>query len=147
MILYTIGFSKKTAKYFFELLRKNGIKTLIDVRRNPHSQLGGFAKAKDLEFFIKEIIKGEYIYLEDFAPSKELIKNYRKKKIRWENYEEVFNTELQNKKEKVSQIIKNIDLNKACLLCSEDKPDQCHRRLVAEFLKREFFPNLKIKHL
>ena len=62
MILYTIGFSKKTAKYFFELLRKKGVKTLIDIRRNPHSQLSGFAKAKDLEFFIKELINGKYIY-------------------------------------------------------------------------------------
>ena len=147
MILYTIGFSKKTAKYFFELLRKNGVKTLIDIRRNPHSQLSGFAKAKDLEFFIKELINGKYIYLEIFAPSEGLIKNYRKKKIIWLEYEQIFNKELENKKEKISQLIKNIDFNKGCLMCSEDKPDRCHRRLVAEFLKKEFFPDLKIKHL
>ena len=128
-------------------MREDGVKTLIDVRKNPHSQLSGFAKSKDLEFFIKEIINGKYIYLEIFAPCEELIKNYRKKKINWQKYEQIFNKELQNKKEKISQVIKNVDFNKACLLCSEDKPDRCHRRLVAEFLKKEFFPNLKIKHL
>jgi len=147
MILYTIGFSKKTAEYFFTLLRKHEIKTLIDIRKNPNSQLGGFARAKDLKFFIKELINGTYIYLEIFAPPEELLINYKKKKITWKDYERIFNQELQKKKKEIKKTIENINFDKACLLCSENKPDKCHRRLVAEFLKKEFFPDLEIKHL
>jgi uncharacterized protein (DUF488 family) len=33
-----------------------------------------------------------------------------------------------------------------CLLCSEDKPDHCHRRLVAEYLK-EHWGDVEIRHL
>jgi hypothetical protein len=33
-----------------------------------------------------------------------------------------------------------------CLLCSEDKPHQCHRRLVVEYLQRHW-GNLDIKHI
>ncbi len=42
MNLYTIGFTKKTAEYFFETLISNGIKKLVDIRLNNKSQLVGF---------------------------------------------------------------------------------------------------------
>ncbi len=147
MILYTIGFSKKTAEKFFSLLRENGIKLLIDIRRNPNSQLSGFARGKDLEFFIKELMNGKYIYLEILAPSKELLNSYKNKEITWQEYEELFNKELEEKRKEIAKLLKRLNLDKGCLLCSEEKPEKCHRRLVAEFLKREFFPELKIKHL
>jgi uncharacterized protein (DUF488 family) len=53
--LYTIEFTKKTAKQFFELLKKNQVKKLIDIRINNSSQLAGFAKGIDLEYFVNEI--------------------------------------------------------------------------------------------
>jgi len=37
-------------------------------------------------------------------------------------------------------------LSDSCLLCSEDKPQRCHRRLVAEYL-REKWGNVEIVHL
>jgi uncharacterized protein (DUF488 family) len=42
------------------------------------------------------------------------------------------------KEEKKREIEKRIDpeiMAGGCLLCSEDKPHQCHRRLVAEYLQ------------
>ena len=51
MTLYTIGFTKKSAAQFFNLLRDNHVKQLVDVRISNSSQLAGFAKGKDLEFF------------------------------------------------------------------------------------------------
>ena len=53
--LYTIGFTKKSAEQFFELLKKNNVKQLVDVRISNGSQLAGFAKGKDLAYFIKQI--------------------------------------------------------------------------------------------
>ena len=53
--LYTIGFTKKSAEQFFELLKKNNVKQLVDIRISNGSQLAGFAKGKDLAYFVKQI--------------------------------------------------------------------------------------------
>ena len=37
-------------------------------------------------------------------------------------------------------------LDGGCLLCSEEKPHYCHRRLVAEYLK-ERWENVEIQHI
>ena len=39
MTIYTMGFTKKSAESFFEAIRSNGIRLLIDVRLNNKSQL------------------------------------------------------------------------------------------------------------
>ena len=55
MKLFTIGFTKKTARRFFEMLRTSGARSVVDVRLNNVSQLAGFAKKEDLAYFLKEI--------------------------------------------------------------------------------------------
>jgi len=37
-------------------------------------------------------------------------------------------------------------LDGACLLCSEDKPEKCHRRLVAEYLN-EKLGSIEVNHI
>ena len=54
--VHTIGFTKKTAAEFFELLRKSGTKRVLDVRLNNVSQLAGFSKRDDLKYFLHEIV-------------------------------------------------------------------------------------------
>lgn len=53
MTIYTIGFTKKSADKFFNLLKTNQVRKVIDVRLNNVSQLAGFAKRDDLIFFFK----------------------------------------------------------------------------------------------
>ncbi len=43
--LYTIGFKKKSAQEFFELLKAYNVKRLIDIRLNNTSQLAVLLKA------------------------------------------------------------------------------------------------------
>jgi uncharacterized protein (DUF488 family) len=54
--IYTIGFTQTTAEHFFGRLKDAQIRRLIDVRLNNSSQLAGFAKAKDLPYFLRELI-------------------------------------------------------------------------------------------
>ena len=137
MILYTIGFTKKSAKEFFDLLNDNHIKRLIDIRLNNASQLAGFTKGNDLSYFMDEICKAEYIHDIQLAPTKEILDNYKSKEISWEKYEQLFIELLNQRKtyERLSKIYNN-DFDKSCLLCSELTADKCHRRLVAEFIQR-----------
>ncbi|GHU63700.1 hypothetical protein FACS1894123_06990 [Bacteroidia bacterium] len=88
--LYTIGFTEKTAKEFFTLLQKASVKRILDVRVNNVSQLAGFAKGKDLEYFAKEIINADYEHNIDLAPTKELLKNYRDNSVNWAQYEKEY---------------------------------------------------------
>ncbi|MDD5270559.1 MAG: DUF488 domain-containing protein [Candidatus Omnitrophica bacterium] len=134
MKLFTIGFTKKSAEDFFESLKKNNVKKLIDIRLNTKSQLAGFAKQNDLKYFLQQICKIEYLYMPNLAPSKELLDGYQDKRVSWEQYEKEYLDILEGRK-----ILSNIDysvFNNACFLCSEDTPEQCHRRLAAEYLAR-----------
>jgi uncharacterized protein (DUF488 family) len=142
--LYTIGFTNKSAQTFFELLRKNEVKTLTDTRINNVSQLSGFAKGNDLAFFAKEIGNMNYTHDIDLAPTKELLANYRDKTITWQEYEIEYLNLLD-----IRKIGEKIDLEKLhenCFLCSEHTPEKCHRRLLAEYLQHKY-NSIEINHL
>lgn len=143
MKLFTIGFTKTSAEAFFERLSRAHVKKLIDVRLNNVSQLAGFAKKDDLKYFAKSICNIEYEQIPELAPTKQMLDEYRNSKGTWSNYAEKFLSLMASRK------IENIDrerLDGGCLLCSEDKPHHCHRRLVAEYLK-EKCGDVEIQHL
>lgn len=144
MKLYTIGFTNKSARRFFELLQKNSVNRIIDTRINNVSQLSGFAKAKDLEFFAKAIGNMGYIHEIDFAPTKELLEKYRKKQISWDTYSKEYLDLIRYRR--LENKVGAVELDHACLLCSEDLPEKCHRRLLAEYFK-EKYPEIEVIHL
>jgi uncharacterized protein (DUF488 family) len=141
--LHTIGFTKKSAKTFFETLRRSGAKTLIDVRLNNVSQLAGFAKRADLEYFLREITDIGYVHMLELAPTQEMLDDYRKNDHDWHRYEQRFLTLL---KERKVEDLPRETFDDGCLLCSEATAHRCHRRLVAEYLKDQW-GDLEILHL
>tara|TARA_B110000196_G_C20944553_1_gene566253 strand:- start:398 stop:829 length:432 start_codon:yes stop_codon:yes gene_type:complete len=143
MRIYTIGFTKSSAKDFFQRLRLSGTKKIIDTRLNNSSQLSGFAKGLDLKYFSKEICNIDYKHNLDFAPTKEILNSYRKKEIDWSSYEDKFNQLIASRE---IELTNKTDIADSCLLCSEDKPHNCHRRLVAEYLNKRW-GNIEIIHL
>ena len=144
MRLYTIGFTKKNAEQFFTTLRHNEVRNVIDVRLNNTSQLAGFAKLPDLQYFLKEIDNIDYTHRPDLAPTGELLKVFRKKTIDWDTYKQEFITLLRQRSIEGSVNPKTLD--RTCLLCSEAEPLHCHRRLVAEYL-HETLGGIVICHL
>jgi len=142
--VYTIGFTKKTAAEFFELLRKSGTKRIVDVRLNNVSQLAGFSKRDDLKYFLKQICGIDYVHEPLLAPTKDILDAYKKHKGDWEIYEPAFL--LLMKKREIEKRLDPSTIKGGCLLCSEEKPHHCHRRLVGEYLS-EHWGGLEIKHL
>ncbi|MCB0212867.1 MAG: DUF488 domain-containing protein [Anaerolineae bacterium] len=142
--LYTIGFTEKSAKKFFELLEQNQVRKIIDTRINNTSQLSGFAKGKDLSFFAKRIANIGYEHKLNFAPTKELLRQYRKKEISWDEYTKEYLQLLDARHIKEATNFES--LHESCLLCSEHSPELCHRKLLAEYLQ-EINPDIQIIHL
>jgi uncharacterized protein (DUF488 family) len=88
--IYTIGFTQTTAEHFFGRLRAAGVRRLLDVRLNNSSQLAGFAKARDLPFFLRELVGASYAHDPRLAPTQDLLDSYKKHRGEWSSYEKDF---------------------------------------------------------
>jgi uncharacterized protein (DUF488 family) len=142
--LYTIGFTKKSARDFFSLLSLNRVKQILDVRLNPNTQLAGFTKKSDFGYFLEMLCNCNYRHLLQLAPTKELLDNYHQKKINWFEYQTEFKRLIEERK--IRDLVKREELEYRCLLCAEPTAEKCHRRLVAEYFQR-IYADLEIKHL
>jgi uncharacterized protein (DUF488 family) len=145
MEIYSIGFTQKTAEWFFTRIKNAGIGRLLDVRLNNVSQLAGFAKRADLKYFLKQICGADYLHEPLLAPTQEMLDAYRGKAVSWEEYEAQFLALMAQRR-----IEHNLDRalfeTPTVLLCSEPTAERCHRRLVLEYL-REKWGDVSISHL
>ncbi len=142
--IFTIGYASRNAREFFTILKQAGIRKVIDVRLYNTSRLAGFTKRQDIEYFLQAIVGAGYIHMPIMAPTKQLLNDYKKGLISWQQYETQFKSIITQR-----QIDKHImpqDIDMSCFLCSEATADNCHRRLVAEYLAG-LWPNISINHL
>jgi uncharacterized protein (DUF488 family) len=145
MKIYTIGYTKKTAEEFFGALEQHGVQRVVDVRLKNTSQLAGFTKKQDLEYFL-HLLGIEYCHLELLAPTPELMKAYRDSGEDWDIYVAEFSRLLEER-----DVLGTLDREffsekRSCLLCSEPEAEHCHRRLVAEHLQGAW-AGVEIEHL
>ncbi len=145
MEIFSIGFTHKTARDFFEMLKANRIERLLDVRLSNTSQLAGFTKQADLEYFLHEICGAVYEHESLLAPSVELFRAYRKEKGSWDDLASGY-LKLLTARKVESVLPKSSFKKRTVLLCSEASPDECHRRLALEYLQKHW-PEVKIHHL
>ena len=130
--IFTIGSAGKSAREFFAQLKQAGVRKVVDVRLYNTSQLAGFTKREDLEYFTRTIVGAGYLHLPMMAPTAQLLDGYKKGLISWQEYEVKFKAIIAGRQ--IEKCILPQDLDGACFLCCEAKADKCHRRLVAEYL-------------
>lgn len=145
MEIYTIGFTKRSAAEFFGLLGDHRIARLLDIRLHNTSQLAGYTKRDDLEFFLDGLLSAEYRHDLTLAPTEDLLSGYRKHAYSWQEYETRFRELIAERKIELTFPPAYFAL-RTVLLCSELKPQKCHRRLVAEYLAQKG-KDLEIVHL
>ncbi len=146
MEIFTIGFTKTTAADFFGRLNSNRIERLLDVRLNNRSQLAGFAKRDDLEFFLRELVGASYVHEPLLAPTEDILNAYKKRgAMPWAEYEEQFIALLRQRRIEIELKREDFD-RRTVLLCSEATPEHCHRRLVVEYLA-DRWKDVEIVHL
>lgn len=144
MIVCTIGFSKKNLREFITRLQHAGVKKVVDVRLNNTSQLAGYAKKQDLEFVL-ELVGIDYEHRPEFAPTETLMKDFKENKVPWVEFESKFNNLLEERNPLANIELKN-EPDVICLLCAEDEPIKCHRRLVADYMKKRY-KEVVVNHL
>jgi uncharacterized protein (DUF488 family) len=145
MRVKTIGFTQKSAERFFTLLKAAEIKTVLDVRLNNTSQLAGFSKKPDLEFFLSKLLDINHVDLRELTPERDHLKRYQSGDLSWDDYASAYIEVLA--KRRVESNLDVILFDGACLLCSEHTPDRCHRRLAVEYLNSRWSNRLTIQHL
>ena len=145
MEIYSIGFTQSTAARFFGRLTGAGIKRLLDVRLNNMSQLAGFAKRDDLAFFLQNLCGAEYRHEPMLAPTQDMLDAYKKQRGSWADYEQAFSALLAERRIE-DALEKRFFEVPTVLLCSEPTAEQCHRRLVLEYLQQKW-GGLQIIHL
>jgi hypothetical protein len=122
-IVSTIGFTKTTAEHFFERLVKGAVKRVVDVRLNQASQLAGFAKAKDLVYFLKTLCGIECVHEPLLAPTDLMLKAHRNEGAGWNVYQSSFLALMADRQ--IEKRFRPEMLDGSCLLCSESVPHQC----------------------
>jgi hypothetical protein len=118
MKLFTIGFTKKSAEKFFRLPEDSGARRLADVRLKNTSQLAGFAKRDDLEYFVRAICGMNYMHVPE-APTRDILDVFKKQKGDWRLYARRFLALMAARR--VEESVPREVLEGACLLCSEER--------------------------
>jgi uncharacterized protein (DUF488 family) len=139
-----LGLPKSPAETFFGRLKDAGVKRLVDVRLSNSSQLAGFTKKDDLRYFTKAICGIDYVHLPELTPTQTMMDAVKKRKGDWDKYERDFLDLVRSRR--IENTVPRETLDGACLLCSEESVEHCHRRLVAEYLK-EKWGDVEIEHL
>ena len=82
---------------------------------------------------MSELLDARYVHEPRLAPTDELLDGLRKKRLTWDDYEARFIALLRERK--VDRVLDRTMFEpRSVLLCTEPRPDHCHRRLVAEHL-------------
>lgn len=143
--LYTIGFTRKSARQFFDALQRNGVKRLIDIRLNNTSQLAGFTKKEDLAYLAEAVAGIEYRHMPELGPSQAVFDGLKKHKGSWADYERQFEALLRERRA-IERLDRSLFDTPSCLLCTEPTAEQCHRRLVGEAIQARW-PDIELAHL
>lgn len=145
MEIATIGFTHSSAEHFFERLKTARVEHVLDVRLHNSSQLAGFAKGNDLEYFARSICGASYSHDVRLSPTEEMFSAYRKQGRGWAWLEKEFLLLMTARD--VPGILDRgaFQHRKTVLVCSESTPETCHRRLVAELLEHAW--SARIEHL
>jgi len=143
--VFTIGFTRSTAERFFARLEAAGVRTVVDVRLKPRSQLAGFAKQPDLAFFLDRVSGIACREEPRLAPAPAAFDAYRRGEIDWDAYAERYERLLRERE--VAARLDPAAFDRACLLCSEADAGRCHRRVAAAHLAAAWPGEWRVVHL
>ena len=158
MKFFTIGVYGSTEQEYFQKLIDNNIDTFCDIRqrRGVRGAKYAFVNSNRLQEKLKEL-NIKYAHFKELAPTTE-IRELQKEADKKENVlkrdrnklGKIFTIAYKNKIlnnfdfDTFLEELENVNASNVVLFCVEEKPEACHRSLVAEKLNKLGY---KIKHL
>lgn len=133
--VWTIGHSDREPEAFVDALASHDIKTLVDVRRYPHSRRQPWTNVDELN---KTLFRAgiRYVYLGD------TLGGYRDGRVdsrhtalagsSFQAYADHMETPLFT--QGYARLVKEADGAPSALMCAEGNPKKCHRRMIADRL-------------
>ncbi len=131
---FTIGYEGKDIDAFLNILIKNKIKLLIDVRKNPFSMNFSYVKSTLKKYLAS--VEVEYLHIPELGIESEYRKDLKTK----EDYEKLFaeyRKRLPLKEVYINRIIELGKRKKIALLCYEKDPEFCHRGQIANAVRHK----------
>lgn len=98
MHINVISAYETSAEEFFDKLAAWQTDLVLDVRLHNTSQLSGFTKQKDLEYFVRTIQHADYIHDTLFSPDAEVLEHYLHENIGWEDFAEDYRQTMEDRK-------------------------------------------------
>jgi uncharacterized protein (DUF488 family) len=118
--IYTLGYGGRGLEDFVEILERNVIDVLVDVRRFPKSRCPGFSK-DDLEVRLTEN-EVRYVFMGDTLGG-----------FRRGGYEKYTGTAEYERG--INDLLELAHHGRVAIMCKERSPRGCHRRYISETLR------------
>lgn len=129
MKVYTIGYGGRKPQELLDLLKERGIRAVVDVRLRPdRSSMGVYAKAKDAAKGIEALLASAGIAYFSIIELGNVFRDLDDWQQRYRQLMDQVGDLLTRRLVEVPQPF--------CLLCAEKRADQCHRKLIADYLAK-----------
>lgn len=142
--LYTIGYAGHSLESFIQVLQARHISLILDIRMTPISRKKGFSKTA-----LSQAVEASgiaYQHLRALGSPKEL-RQHLHAEGDYGAFFTAFKAYLGSQQESLQQAAELISGQPACLMCVEQRPNECHRSIVAEAIAEMLGKQLIIKHL
>lgn len=130
MNLFTIGYGGRTREDFIGLLKRNDVRTLVDVCLRPdRASMGIWVKAKTSDKGIEKMLIDAGIGCVSLIELGNLF-------LAYEDWRERYRLVLDVAGDLLTERLWNLD-GPLCLMCAEKKVGDCHRKQLAEYLVKK----------
>jgi len=143
-MLYTIGYESKSIDDLISQLKSHDISILVDVREIPISRKKGFSKTVFSKYLTRNGI--EYIHLKKLGSPKNIRKELKQNKDYFSFFEKYIEY-IRLHKDVINDLYKIILGKDCCIMCYEDLPSKCHRKIICDEIEKIDGNGLKIEHL
>ena len=132
MDLFTIGYEGLQLEQFIDIINKNNIKTIIDIRELALSRKNGFSKTALSNAMGSNNI--QYYHFHELGSPRELRKELHQNKVEYDEFFQSYRTYVVNHIDIIIKALEIAENSKSALLCFEHDPKICHRSILAEIM-------------
>ena len=137
MKIYTIGYGGRKPQEFLDLLKERDIRAVVDVRLRPdRSSMGVYTKAKDPDKGIEALLAGAGITYYSFIELGNVFRDLDDWQQRYQQLMDQAGDLLIRRLLEVAEPF--------CLMCAEKRANQCHRKLIGDYLAKD---GHQVKHI